>query len=149
VAHGNLDRIARIHADFGATRRLAMLLDGRNVAVVGATDEEWAALEPHLDDCGAEVKRILGPDVAVVITGSQATQDELVAAAKLDIAVLRSTDVTLIVQARRRVVAEDARLYDEALERVRDQGRLIAATRERRSRAADEPVTPERGMHVR
>ncbi len=149
MADGYLALISRIHAGFNANRRLATLLDGRLVAVLGATAAEWAELEPHLASCGADVVADLGPDVAAVIAGSAVTEDDLVAAAVMDVAVLRPADVALLVHARRKVAEQDGRLYDEALERVRNEGRLMAATRERRARETVEQPTSERGMHIR
>jgi len=150
VADSHLDLIARIHAGFDAQTRLAASLHGRTVAVRGATAAERAALDEDLARCGAtEVARL--DDAEALVAGSEATEDDAVEAATRRIAILRSADVALIAETRRRIARRSDRAYSEAVDRALTDARRLVAQRDRRVAAATstEPVAPGGGMRTR
>jgi len=150
VADSHLDLIARIHAGFDAQTRLAASLHGRTVAVRGATAAERAALDEDLARCGAtEVARL--DDAEALVAGSEATEDDAVEAATRRIAILRSADVALIAETRRRIARRSDRAYSEAVDRALADARRLVAQRDRRVAAATstEPVAPGGGMRTR
>ena len=150
MADSHLDLIARIHAGFDAQTRLAASLHGRTVAVRGATAAERAALDEDLARCGAtEVARL--DDAEALVAGSEATEDDAVEAATRRIAILRSADVALIAETRRRIARRSDRAYSEAVDRALADARRLVAQRDRRVAAATstEPVAPGGGMRTR
>jgi hypothetical protein len=150
VADSHLDLIARIHAGFDAQTRLAASLHGRTVAVRGATAAERAALDEDLARCGAtEVAGL--DDAEALVAGSEATEDDAVEAVTRRIAILRSADVALIAETRRRIARRSDRAYGEAVDRALADARRLVAQRERRVAAAisTEPVAPGGGMRTR
>jgi len=150
VADSHLDLIARIHAGFDAQTRLAASLHGRTVAVRGATAAERAALDEDLARCGATEVALLA-DAEALVAGSEATEDDAVEAATRRIAILRSADVALIAETRRRIARRSDRAYSEAVDRALADARRLVAQRDRRVAAATstEPVAPGGGMRTR
>jgi hypothetical protein len=150
VADSHLDLIARIHAGFDAQTRLAASLHGRTVAVRGATAAERAALDEDLARCGATEVALLD-DAEALVAGSEATEDDAVEAATRRIAILRTADVALIAETRRRIARRSDRAYSEAVDRALADARRLVAQRDRRVAAATstEPVAPGGGMRTR
>ena len=150
MADSHLDLIARIHAGFDAQTRLAASLHGRTVAVRGATAAERAALDEDLARCGATEVALLA-DAEALVAGSEATEDDAAEAATRRIAILRSADVALIAETRRRIARRSDRAYSEAVDRALADARRLVAQRDRRVAAATstEPVAPGGGMRTR
>jgi hypothetical protein len=146
----HLDLIARIHAGFDAQTRLAASLTGRAVVVRGATPVELAALHDDLSRCGAHVVDELERAQALV-AGAQATQEQALEAAALRIAILRTADVALIAETRRRIDRRTERAYEEAVDRALADARRLVAQRDRRVATAvtAEPSWPGGGMRIR
>ena len=150
MADSHLDLIARIHAGFDAQTRLAASLHGRTVAVRGATALERAELDEDLARCGATEVALLA-DAEALVAGSEATEDDAAEAATRRIAILRSADVALIAETRRRIARRSDRAYSEAVDRALADARRLVAQRDRRVAAATstEPVAPGGGMRTR
>src|SRR5258706_3959437 len=102
MAEGHLDLIARIHAGFDAHERLARSLDGRPVAVRGATPAERDTMEPDLATCGATVVDAMA-DAEALVAGTEVTRADVREATDCRRAILRVADVRLIATTRRRL----------------------------------------------
>jgi hypothetical protein len=149
MSEGHLDLIARIHAGFDAQERLARSLVGRAVAVRGASPTELDGIEPALQLCGATVVAAI-TDAAALVAGTQIGRDDLREAAGLRIAILRTSDVTLIATTRRRIDRQREAAYRESVGRALADARRLVAQRDRRVAAGvTEPVAPGRGLHIR
>ena len=148
-----VDMIARIHAGFHAERALAASLDGRTVAVRGVTGDELSDLSRTLEACGAEVVRVLVPDVAALVTGSRTSPEDLVAATNRGLAVLRSEDVKVIATVCERVRRRDERMFQETVGRALANARRAVGERDLRiATPAEMPAEPVRTgtrVHVR
>ncbi len=143
-----VDLIARIHAGFEAERVLADCLDGRTVAVRGLTPAEMAAVERQIEACGADIGRMIGPETAALIAGSDATSDDFVAASNRAMAVLSPSDLALIHTACQRVRRHDERAFRESVDRALADARRVITNRERRHLrpVADSPRYG--GLHI-
>ena len=150
VADSHLDLIARIHAGFDAQARLAASLHGRTVAVRGATEVERAALDDDLARCGA-IEVADASRAQALVAGSLATETDALEAVAERIAVLRTADVALIAETRRRIERRSERAYGEAVDRALADARRLVAQRDRRVAAAihAEPAAPTGGMRIR
>ena len=150
MADSHLDLIARIHAGFDAQTRLAASLHGRTVAVRGVTDAERAAVDHDLARCGATEVADLD-DAQALVAGSATTESDALEAVALRIAILRTTDVALIADTRRRVARRSELAYAEAVDRALADARRLVAQRDRRVAAAvtAEPDGPSGGMRFR
>jgi hypothetical protein len=149
MSEGHLDLIARIHAGFDAQERLARSLDGRAVAVRGASPTERDQVEPDLEQCGATVVDEI-VDAEALVAGPGIARCDLREAAGLRIAILRTTDVTLIATTRRRLDRQRELAYHESVGRALADARRLVAQRDRRVAAGiTEPVAPGRGLHIR
>lgn len=127
-----VDLIARIHAGFEAERVLADCLDGRTVAVRGLTAEEAAAVERQIEACGGDIGRMIGPETAALVAGSEATTEDYVAASNRALAILSPRDLSIIHTARLRVRRHDERAFREGVDRALADARRAVNDRERR-----------------
>jgi hypothetical protein len=118
--------------------------------VRGATDVERAALGDDLARCGATEVTDLRQAQALV-AGSAATEAEALEAVAQRIAILRTADVALIAETRRRLARRGERAYDEAVDRALADARRLEAQRDRRVAAAGNAATaaPTGGMRSR
>ncbi len=149
MAEGHLDLIARIHAGFDAQERLAHSLDGRTVAVRGATPGELGTMEPDLVRCGATVVEEM-VDAEALVAGTAVTRTEVREAAERRLAILRATDVTVIADTRRRLERRTELAYREAVGRALADARRLVAQRDRRVAAGVvAQAGPGRGLHIR
>ena len=149
MSEGHLDLIARIHAGFDAQERLARSLDGRAVAVRGASPTELDAIEPDLVRCGATVVERIA-DAEALVAGTEITRTEVRAAADLRLAIVRTSDVALIATTRRRLDRQRELAYRESVGRALADARRLVAQRDRRvATGVTEPVAGGRGLHIR
>jgi hypothetical protein len=149
MAEGHLDLIARIHAGFDAQERLARSLDGRTVAVRGVPGTELDATWSDLARCGATAVDDL-VDAEALVAGTAVTRSEVHEAAERRLAILRSADVRVIADTRRRLEQRTELAYREAVGRALADARRLVAQRDRRVAAGiAEPAGPGRGMHIR
>jgi hypothetical protein len=149
MSEGHLDLIARIHAGFDAQERLAASLEGRPVAVRGASPTELDAIEPDLVSCGATIVAEI-VDAQALVAGTGITRTDVRETADRRLAILRTTDVALIATTRRRVDRQRELAYRESVGRALADARRLVAQRDRRVAAGvTEPVAPGRGLHIR
>ncbi len=149
MAEGHLDLIARIHAGFDAQERLARSLDGRTVAVRGVPGTELDATWSDLARCGATAVDEMTAAQALV-AGTEVTRGEVHEAAERRLAILRSADVRVIADTRRRLEQRTELAYREAVGRALADARRLVAQRDRRVAAGViEAADPGRGMHIR
>ena len=149
MSEGHLDLIARIHAGFDAQERLARSLDGRAVAVRGASPTELGTIEPDLARCGATVVAEI-VDAEALVAGTGITRTEVREAADRRLAILRTTDVTLIATTRRRLDRQRELAYRESVGRALADARRLVAQRDRRvATGVTERVGQGRGLHIR
>jgi hypothetical protein len=99
--------------------------------------------------CGATVVDEI-VDAEALVAGPGIARGDLREAAGLRIAILRTTDVTLIATTRRRLDRQRELAYRESVGRALADARRLVAQRDRRVAAGiTEPVAPGRGLHIR
>jgi hypothetical protein len=141
--------IARIHKGFEAERALAGSLNGRMVAVRGCTIEEWVELKPLVESCGADVVRVLLPEVSALVIGSRIMPADITAAQDRGMALLRRHDIAVIASIRERVRDREKRATREAVDRALGDARK--AVLEKEQHRVEHVAEKDRasGLHVR
>ena len=140
--------IARIHAGYEAEQALAGSLDGRMVAVRGCTIEEWVELKPLLEICGADIVRVLLPDVSALVIGTRVMPADVTAAQERGLALLRRHDIAVIATVCGRVRERSEKASREAVDRALDHARRSALAQEARRVELVEKGRSS-GLHVR
>ena len=132
MSEGHLDLIARIHAGFDAQERLARSLDGRTVAVRGASPTELDAIDADLARCGAMVVADARRRARRWWPDRRSTRDRRARGRGRRIAILRTTDVTLIANTGGGIERQRELAYREAVGRALADARRLVAQRDRR-----------------
>lgn len=148
-SHSYVSAIARIHAGFEAERALAASLAGRIVAIRGCTIEEWIELRPLVESCGADVVRVLLPEVSALVIGSRIMPADITSAQNRGMALLRRHDIAVIAAVRERVGERERRASREAVDRALDDARKAVLTKEQRRVEHVAEKQRSSGLHVR
>ena len=143
-----VSEIARIHSGFEAERALATSLAGRIIAVRGCSIEEWVEIKPLVEACGADIVRVLLPEVSALVIGSRIMPADITAAQSRGIALLRRHDIAVIATVRERVAQREERAAREGVDRALDGARRATLVQEVRRVEAEEKGRSS-GLHVR